>query len=672
MKVYEGDKLLGETTVGPDGTWTMTLPGLAAGAHDLMLRLFSAEGKELAAQPLSITVPAAEALVTPGLTAEPAATVTSAPEAGATPETGKPYELTGIGAPGTTVKVYEGDKLLGETTVGSDGTWTMTLPGLAAGAHDLMLRLFSAEGKELAAQPLSITVPAAEALVTPGLTAEPAATVTSAPEAGATPETGKPYELTGIGAPGTTVKVFEGDKLLGETKVGSDGTWRMTLPGLVAGAHDLMLRLFSAEGKELAAQPLSITVPEVKPSPIPTARPSPAPATQAIVTITWPPNGSTVGSSRPLFTGQAFPRGVVRLMDGNMLLGEAVVDSAGNWSFRPQAPLTPGRHTVTAVATSPDGQTILQSDPVSFTVPASAAFAPVKRVTGTVAPSFAQPAPGGVLSTLQPLFSGTATPNSVVRLYDGDNLLGEAVADADGQWSFRPSAPLSPGEHTITAVAMNADGTEEALRTTLKLSVAGGLGNAPLQPPILTGGLPATLSNNRPTFSGQGTPGTTVRIYDGDTLLGEAIVGADGRWYFVPSTPLAPGEHVLRFETVGAEGQTASSAPLTVKVTTSARAVEPPTIQVPTKGEILPGMTLSGSAPAGSRLEVYDGDKLVTALEVGPNGQWRVTLPKTLSAGEHEYRVVVVDSAGIVVSQSEILPLEVTAPLTLPITGAER
>jgi hypothetical protein len=135
---------------------------------------------------------------------------------------------------------------------------------------------------------------------------------------------------------------------------------------------------------------------------------------------------------------------------------------------------------------------------------------------------------------------------------------------------------------------------------------------------------------------------------------------------------LAPGDHVLRFETVGADGKTAASAPLSIKVTEGARAVEPPTVQVPPKGQILPGTTLSGSAPPGSRLELYDGDRLVTTMMVGPNGKWRFTLPKTLPAGKHEYRVVVVDAAGIAVSESEILPLNVTSPSTLPITGAER
>ena len=69
--------------------------------------------------------------------------------------------LEGTGAPGATVKVYDGDKLLGEATVGADGKWTMTMPTLAAGPHSLVAKLFGADGKEQAAsQELSVTVSA--------------------------------------------------------------------------------------------------------------------------------------------------------------------------------------------------------------------------------------------------------------------------------------------------------------------------------------------------------------------------------------------------------------------------------------------------------------------------------------------------------------------------------
>ena len=72
---------------------------------------------------------------------------------------GATMTLEGTGAPGSTVKVYDDEKLLGEATVGADGKWTMTMPTLAAGLHSLVAKLFGADGKEQAAsQELSVTV----------------------------------------------------------------------------------------------------------------------------------------------------------------------------------------------------------------------------------------------------------------------------------------------------------------------------------------------------------------------------------------------------------------------------------------------------------------------------------------------------------------------------------
>ncbi len=51
----------------------------------------------------------------------------------------------------------------------------------------------------------------------------------------------------------------------------------------------------------------------------------------------------------------------------------------------------------------------------------------------------------------RPLFRGTAVPNQTVKItIESDPIRAEIAADSNGVWSFRPSTPLSPGEHTIT------------------------------------------------------------------------------------------------------------------------------------------------------------------------------------------------------------------------------
>ena len=115
---------------------------------------------------------------------------------GATADAGATMTLEGTGAPGATVKVYDGDKLLGEATVGADGKWTMTMPTLAAGPHSLVAKLFGADGKEQAASPeLSVTVsadPGAKLSVLPVIN----------PPAGGKLSAGGTTKLAGTAAPG--------------------------------------------------------------------------------------------------------------------------------------------------------------------------------------------------------------------------------------------------------------------------------------------------------------------------------------------------------------------------------------------------------------------------------------------------------------------------------------
>lgn len=60
----------------------------------------------------------------------------------------------------------------------------------------------------------------------------------------------------------------------------------------------------------------------------------------------------------------------------------------------------------------------------------------------------------------QPLFKGTALPNQNVEIiiHSTEQIQTQITTDNNGNWSFRPSNPLSPGPHTITIVSKDASG----------------------------------------------------------------------------------------------------------------------------------------------------------------------------------------------------------------------
>ena len=104
-------------------------------------------------------------------------------------------------------------------------------------------------------------------------------------------------------------------------------------------------------------------------------------------------------------------------------------------------------------------------------------------------------------------------------------------------------------------------------------------GNAGLTPTGLVSSTTATgASAQAPAISGTVTPGATVSVYDGTTLLGTATADAvTGAWTYQVGSSLSTGSHsITARQTVG--GVTSVSTPLTFVVTGQPSATLPPVI----------------------------------------------------------------------------------------------
>ncbi|WP_313697663.1 Ig-like domain-containing protein, partial [Pantoea sp.] len=56
------------------------------------------------------------------------------------------------------------------------------------------------------------------------------------------------------------------------------------------------------------------------------------------------------------------------------------------------------------------------------------------------------------------LSGGGMQPGSTVIIKDGETIIGETTAGADGSWTFTPDAPLADGEHALVIDGTNANG----------------------------------------------------------------------------------------------------------------------------------------------------------------------------------------------------------------------
>ncbi|WP_338859039.1 Ig-like domain-containing protein [Pseudomonas aeruginosa] len=222
-------------------------------------------------------------------------------------------------------------------------------------------------------------------------------------------------ELSGTAEPGVRVILTDGNgNPIGQTLADGSGNWTFT-PGTPL-ANGTVVNAVAQDPAGNTSGPVSTTVDTV------------APATPVINAS----NGSVI-------TGTAEVGAKVILTDGNgNPIGETTADGSGNWTFTPGTPLANGT-VINAVAEDAAGNA---SGPASTTVDSVAPSAPLLSISADGA-----------------LLTGTAEPNSQVRIVvNGDTANPITVTvDGAGNFSLPFAPPLITGE-LIAGVAVDAAG----------------------------------------------------------------------------------------------------------------------------------------------------------------------------------------------------------------------
>ncbi|MBR0903924.1 Ig-like domain-containing protein [Bradyrhizobium liaoningense] len=237
-----------------------------------------------------------------------------------------------------------------------------------------------------------------------------------------------------------------------------------------------------------------------------------------------------INTKHLVLTGRAQPGLTVKVFDGTTQIGTAIADGNGNWSMA-TAMLAEGGHTFAAAAMDGVGNLTALSAGVNVTidtiapnVPKLASFSPDSNVAGD-----------GVTNVNHVNLTGAADAGSTVQVFDGATMIGTAIVDTNGAWSFA-AATLADGNHTFTGKTADAAGNVSASSGALNVRVDT---RAPVAP-ILTSGAPGASSAI--IVSGTAEAGSTVRLYEGSTLLGTGVAATSGAWS-VTTGWLTTGQH---------------------------------------------------------------------------------------------------------------------------------
>ena len=583
------------------------------------------------------------------------------------------------GGAGNDTAVYSGVQANYQLVHNADGSWTVT--DLRAGSPDGTDTLVNIENLQFKDVIVSLNnVQTLAALQVP--------TITSFSDDSGVVGDGITNDNTltfiGTATAGSTVKVYDGATLLGTATATATGTWTYVTAALGDGSHSFTTLATDASGKTTAASaPVNIVIDTVAPN--------------APTISSFSPDSNVVGdgitSANTLtLTGLAEPGSTVQVYDGGTLMGTAQANSFGAWTFTTYNPtaaapslidadddvpstssvpgaqdapvggvsavLADGVHTFTAKAIDVAGNVSAVSavltvkvDTVAPNAPTVAAFSNDTGVVGD-----------GITAANVQTLTGTAEAGSTVNVYDGATLLGKATANVSGAWSFT-TATLADGAHAFTAKAVDAAGNVSAASTALNLKVDTVAPNAPTvaafsnDTGVVGDGITAA---NVQTLTGTAEAGSTVNVYDGATLLGNATANASGAWSFTTST-LSDGAHAFTAKAVDAAGNvSAASAALSLKVDTVAP--NAPTVASFSNDTGVVGdgitaanvQTLTGTAEAGSTVNVYDGATLLGTATANVSGAWSFTTA-TLADGAHAFTAKATDAAGNISAASAAL-----------------
>jgi len=575
--------------------------------------------------------------------------------------------ISGTAEPGSLVKIYDNGKLVGQGYADANGNFTIPVGPLANGPHDLKATATDAAGNT---GPLSNSLPIL--IENASGTAAPVIT-------GLGDDTGKQGDgvtadrtqtVVGTALPGALVDVYVDGQKVDTVLADGQGNWTCTVPALADGEHTFVaVQMDPATGKaSLPSNQVGTTIDATAPA---------APVFTSFSQDTGKQGDGVTADNTITMTGLAEPGSTVTIYDNGQPIGTVVAGPDGVFTFTTQT-LPDGSHAFSATATDDAGNTSPESGATTWVIdttpPAAPTVISVGEDTGIKGDQ--------ITSDNTLTVTGKAEPGSTVRLYDNGVLVGEAVADANGDYTIT-TGPLADGQHPLTVTATDASGNTSAPMSAGTWTIDT---SAPAAP-VITGVGEDTgvkgdgkTADDTITIDGKGEPGSTITIYDNGQPIGTAQVDGNGNWSFT-TPPLDDGNHSFSAAQTDKNGNSGpASDPVNMEVDTtppSAPGVISVSIDTANPSDKVTSdntLTVTGTAEPGSTVKIYDlvNGKLVLVGEgvADANGRYTVTTVP-LADGQHPLSISATDASG---NQSGLTQLgtwtiDTTAPAAPVITG---
>lgn len=585
--------------------------------------------------------------------------------------------FNGTGTVGSTINIYDNGGIvpIATTTVGANGTWSVTLPELAENGHSLTIGATDPAGNSVG--------PSAPILITVDTNPPAAPTITTPLE-----ETGT--LISGTAEAGSTVIIRNdaGDEIGRGLADATTGAFTVTIsPAQTTGEALTAIAQDPAGNQSDPADIIAVTSGIPHPPTIDQVADDIDPVTGNVA------NGQSTNDTTPTLSGSnATANAIIHIYVDGTEVTTVTANGSGVWTYPITGALTEGPHTF-AVSQTTGGFTSGLSPNYSITVDITLPTQPtITTVTDDVTPVTGDIASGQATNDPRPTLTGSGEAGSTITILDNGSPIGTAVVGAGGTWTFTPTVDLGNGSHPITVTSTDAAGNVSVPSAGFSLNVDT---TAPLAPVISSvtddGATPGAVvsgqptNDNTPTFSGTVEANTTLIISDNGTVVATIPVDATGNWTWTPNPALTEGSHPLTLTTTDAAGNVSPATTFNAVIDTSAPVVPAITLVVDdqtqagdvtlTSGQAtkdtLP--TVSGTSEANAIITLRDGNTIIGTTTANGAGVWSLDPTSALGQGNHNLTVTATDAAGNVSNPSGVFSVVVdsvapTAPLIVTVT----
>ncbi|EMF0380336.1 hypothetical protein G9L34_002804 [Enterococcus hirae] len=372
IEIKVGDQVIVSDTVDSDGNYSLPIPKQNAGT--VIKAVVSMDGQTSEANTTVVRTALAQTTISEINT--------------------ETTQVSGKGEPNAPIKIMNGDQIIAQGVIGSDGNYTLTIPRQA---KDSVIKAIVEKD---------------------GLTSEAQTTVKQGSLAQTTISeiNTETTQVSGKGEPNAPIKIMNGDQIIAQGVIGSDGNYTLTIPKQ---AKDSVIKaIVEKDGLTSKAQ---TTV------------------TQGSLVQTTISNIDTNTTS---VSGKGEPNAKIELKVGNQVIASGRIGSDGNYS------LTIPKQSVGTVVKAVVSANGLTSEAHTTVTRADLAPTTISKVDSQTT-----------------VITGTGEPGGKIELLNGNQLIAHGYVGKDGHYSL--TVMKQPAGSTIVA-KVTMDGKESQASTVVE------------------------------------------------------------------------------------------------------------------------------------------------------------------------------------------------------------